>query len=160
MLEGGPVPAKFAASRTVFIPMFSDANNNGRIVRSLEAPRPLTLCNFDCKILPRQWQTMRCIHPSQRWISSRQMTDNIFEVEATRIQGPYHQYPQVPTVSLVPCPTLLNTVPKLTLSRRATNQDNAHQSRTRSVQSSPNRTRLCSQSQRTEVQLVSPTQSL
>ena len=32
------------------------------------------------------------------------------------IQGPYHQYPQVPTVSLpafrlVPCPTLLNTVP-------------------------------------------------
>ena len=28
-----------------------------------------------------------------------------------RIQGPYHQYPQVPTVSLVPCPTLLNAVP-------------------------------------------------
>ena len=28
-----------------------------------------------------------------------------------RIQGPHHQYPQVPTVSLVPCPTLLNTVP-------------------------------------------------
>ena len=28
-----------------------------------------------------------------------------------RIQGPYHQYPQVPTVSLVPCPTLLDTVP-------------------------------------------------
>ena len=26
-----------------------------------------------------------------------------------RIQGPYHQYPQVPTVSLVPCPTFLNT---------------------------------------------------
>ena len=28
-----------------------------------------------------------------------------------RIQGPYHQYPQVPTVSLVFCPTLLKTVP-------------------------------------------------
>ena len=28
-----------------------------------------------------------------------------------RIQGPYHQYPQVPTISFVPCPTLLNTVP-------------------------------------------------
>ena len=28
-----------------------------------------------------------------------------------RIQGPYRQYPQVPTVSLVPCPTLLNIVP-------------------------------------------------
>ena len=91
------------------------------------------------------------------------------------IQGPYHQYPQVPTVSLVPCPTLLNTVPThfthdeiqrvaskpdfhqhllsevmtatfsvsaecpLTVdahSRRATNQDNAHQRHTRSVQSS------------------------
>ena len=26
-----------------------------------------------------------------------------------KIQGPYHQYPQVP--SLVPCPTLLNTIP-------------------------------------------------
>ena len=91
-----------------------------------------------------------------------------------RIQGPYHQYPQVPTVSLVPCPTLLNTVPThfthdetqrvatkpdfhqhfseimtatlcvsaecpLTVdahSWRATNQDNAHQRHTRSVQSS------------------------
>ena len=28
-----------------------------------------------------------------------------------RIQGLYRQYPQVPTVSLVPCTTLLNTVP-------------------------------------------------
>ena len=28
-----------------------------------------------------------------------------------RIQGPDHQYPQVPTVSLVPCLTLPNTVP-------------------------------------------------
>ena len=27
-----------------------------------------------------------------------------------KIQSPYRQYPQVPTVSLVPCPTLLNTV--------------------------------------------------
>ena len=37
-------------SRTVFIPKFSDVDNNGRIVRSPEAPRPLTLCNYDCKI--------------------------------------------------------------------------------------------------------------
>ena len=28
---------------------------------------------------------MRCIHPSQRCISSRQMTDNIFEVETTAL---------------------------------------------------------------------------
>ena len=28
---------------------------------------------------------MRCIHPSQRCISSRQMTDNIFEIETTAL---------------------------------------------------------------------------
>ena len=28
---------------------------------------------------------MRCIHPSQRFISSRQMTDNIFEIETTAL---------------------------------------------------------------------------
>ena len=49
--EGGPVPAQFAASRTVLIPKSSDVDNPGRIVRSPEALRPLTLCNCDCKIL-------------------------------------------------------------------------------------------------------------
>ena len=29
------------------------------------------------------WYTMRCIHPSQRCICSRQVTDNIFEIETT-----------------------------------------------------------------------------
>ena len=91
VIDGGPVPALFAASRTVFIPKFSDVDNNGRIVRSPEAPRPLTLCNCDCKFLTTaicrclQWYTMRCIHPSQRCISSRQMTDNIFEIETTAL---------------------------------------------------------------------------
>ena len=53
-----------------------------------EGPRPLTLCDCDCKILTTaicqgfQWHTMRCLHPFQRCISSRKMTDNIFEVEA------------------------------------------------------------------------------
>ena len=28
---------------------------------------------------------MRCIHPSQRCISSRQVTDNIFEIETTAV---------------------------------------------------------------------------
>ena len=28
---------------------------------------------------------MRCIHPSQRCISSRQVTDNIFEIETTAL---------------------------------------------------------------------------
>ena len=47
----------------------------------------MTLCNCDCKLLTSaicrglHWYTMRCIHPSQRCISSRQMTDNIFEIE-------------------------------------------------------------------------------
>ena len=42
VFEGGPVPALFAASRTVFIPKSSGVHNNGRIVRSMEALRPLT----------------------------------------------------------------------------------------------------------------------
>ena len=32
VIEGGPVPAQFAASRTVFIPKSSDVDNNGRVV--------------------------------------------------------------------------------------------------------------------------------
>ena len=91
VLAGGPVPVQFAASRTVFIPKSSDVDNNGFIVRSPDALRPLTLCNCNCKILTTaicrglHWYTMRCIHPSQRCISSRQMTDNISEVERTAL---------------------------------------------------------------------------
>ena len=74
-----------------FIPKSSYVDNNGRIVRSMEALRPLTLCTCDCKILTTatcrgfEWYTMRCIHPSQRCSSARQMTDNIFEVETTAL---------------------------------------------------------------------------
>ena len=91
ILAGGLVLLQFAASRTVFIPKSSEVDNNGFIVRSPDALRPLTLLNCDCKILTTaicrglQWYTMRCIHPSQRCISSRQMTDNIFEVETTAL---------------------------------------------------------------------------
>ena len=93
VIEGGPVPAQCAASRTVFIPKSSDVDNNCLIVRSPDALRPLTLCNCDWKILITaicrglQWYTMRCIHPhpSQRCISTRQMTDNIFEIETTAL---------------------------------------------------------------------------
>ena len=45
--EGGTIPALFAESRTVFIPKSSDVDDNGRIIRSPDALRPLTLCNFD-----------------------------------------------------------------------------------------------------------------
>ena len=70
LLEGGTVPDHFAESRTVFIPKTSDIDDNGRIIRSPDAFRPLTLCNCDCKLLTSaicrglHWYTMRCIHPS------------------------------------------------------------------------------------------------
>ena len=91
VLEGGAILARYAESRTVFIPKSFDVDNNGRIVRSPEALRPLTVCNCDCKILTTaicrgpQWYTMRCIHLSQRCVSSRQMTDNVFEIETTAL---------------------------------------------------------------------------
>ena len=91
VIESGSVPALFAASRTVVIPKSSDVDNGGFIVRSPNALRPLMLCLCDCKILTMaiyrglQWYTMRCMHPSQRCISSMQMTDNINEVETTAL---------------------------------------------------------------------------
>ena len=87
----GTVPDHFAESKTVFIPKTSDIDDNGRIIRSPDALRPLTLCKCECKLLTSaicrglHWYTMRCIHPSQRFISSRQMTDNIFEIETTAL---------------------------------------------------------------------------
>ena len=72
IFAGGLVPFQFAAGRTVFIPKSSEVDNNGFMMRSPDALRPLTLCNCDCKILTTaicrglQWYTMRYIHPSQR----------------------------------------------------------------------------------------------
>ena len=51
VLEGRNVPTCFAERRTVFIPKTSDTDDLGRIVRSPNALRPLTLCNCNCKIL-------------------------------------------------------------------------------------------------------------
>ena len=51
LLEGGTVPENFAESRTAFIPKTSDIDDNGRIIRSPDALRPLTLCKCDCKLL-------------------------------------------------------------------------------------------------------------
>ena len=36
-----------------------------------------------CRCL--RWYTLQCIHPSQRCISSRQMIDNIFEIETSAL---------------------------------------------------------------------------
>ena len=91
VLEGGVVPTHFAASRTVFNPKSSTVDDNGLIVRSPDALRPLTLCDCDCKILTiaicfgLHRYSIRCIHLAQRCISSRQMTDNTFEVETTAL---------------------------------------------------------------------------
>ena len=52
---------------------------------------PFTLCNCDCKILTTaicrglQRYTMRFIHPSERCISARQMTYNIFEIDTAAL---------------------------------------------------------------------------
>ena len=87
LLEGGTVPEHFAERRTVFIPESSDTDCNGRIIRSPDALRPLTMCNCDCKLMTSaicrglHRYTMRCLHPSQRCVSSRHMADNIFEIE-------------------------------------------------------------------------------
>ena len=47
VLEGRNIPTCFAESRTVFIPKASDTDDLGRIIRSPDALRPLTLCNCD-----------------------------------------------------------------------------------------------------------------
>ena len=69
VLEGNAIPDCFAESGTVFTPKTSDIDDNGRIIRSPDALRPLTLRNCDCKLLTSaicrglHWYTMRCIHP-------------------------------------------------------------------------------------------------
>ena len=89
--EGSTIPTCFAESRTVFIPKTSDTDDLRWIIRSPDALRPLTLCNCECEILTSaicrglHWYTMRCIHTSQRCISSWQMTDNILEIESTAL---------------------------------------------------------------------------
>ena len=91
VLEGSNIPDCFAESRTVFIPKTSDTDDLGRIIRSPYALRPLTLCICDCKLFTSalcrglHWYTMQCIHPSQRCIFSRQMTDNIFVWPTSRV---------------------------------------------------------------------------
>ena len=57
------------------------------ILWSPDALRPLTLCKILTSAICRglQWYTMRCIHPTQRCVSSRQMTDNIFEIETAAL---------------------------------------------------------------------------
>ena len=91
VLEGSVIPDCFAESRTVYIPKTSDVDDLGRIIRSPDALRPLTLCKCDCKlltsaILSRPSLVHYAMHsPSQRCIASRHMTDNIFEIGTTAL---------------------------------------------------------------------------
>ena len=69
-------------------PSLPTVDDNCLIVRSPDALRPLTLCDCDCKTaicFGLHRYSTRCIHPAQRCISSRQMTDNTFEVETTAL---------------------------------------------------------------------------
>ena len=91
VLAGGAVATEFAGSRTVLIPKTSFVDDDGVIVRPPDASHPMTLCDGYCNIITtaicfglHRYST-RCIHPAQRCISSRQMTDNIFEVETTAL---------------------------------------------------------------------------
>ena len=65
-----------------------DIDDNKSIIRSPDELRQSAPCNCDCKLLTTairrslHWYSMRCTHPSQRCISSGQMTDNIFETTA------------------------------------------------------------------------------
>ena len=51
VLEGNTIPDCSVESRTVFIPETSDTDDLGRVIRSPDALRPLTLCNCNCKLL-------------------------------------------------------------------------------------------------------------
>ena len=90
-LRGAALHQEFGACRTVFIPKTSEVDVQGLLIRSLESLRPLTLCNCDCKILTAamcsrlQIYSIECIHPSQRCVTQRIMTDNIFEIETVAI---------------------------------------------------------------------------
>ena len=84
-------PQGFGACRTVFIPESGEVNAQGLLIRSPGSLRPLTLCNCDCKILTAAMcsglrrYSVECIHPSQRCVTQRIMTDNIFEIETAAI---------------------------------------------------------------------------
>ena len=90
-LRGAVLHQGFGACRTVFIPKTSEVDVQGLLIRSPGSFRPLTVCNCDCKILTAamcsrlQRYSIECIHPHQRCVTQRIMTDNIFEIETVAI---------------------------------------------------------------------------
>ena len=91
ILQASALPAGFGACRTVFIPKSGEVDAQGLLIRSLESLRPLTKCNCDCKVLTAAMCSnlrrypIECVHSSQRCITQRVMTDNIFEIESAAV---------------------------------------------------------------------------
>ena len=85
-LEGGNVPDHLPESRIFLNTETSDMDDNGWIVRSPDALRPLTLQlrlqTSYFRHLSRHSLVHHEVHSS---ISSGQMTDNIFEIETTAL---------------------------------------------------------------------------
>ena len=90
-LQGAALPIGFCASRIVFIPKSSETDAHGHIIRSPEALRPLTLCTCDCEIITAAMccglrrYSIECVRPSQRCVTQRIVTENIFEIETAAI---------------------------------------------------------------------------
>ena len=88
---GGLGPSPFRCEQDHIFPKSSTVDDNGLIVRSPDASRSLTWCNCDCKAITTaicfglHRYSIRCIHLAQRCVSSRQMTDNIFEIETSAL---------------------------------------------------------------------------
>ena len=90
---------------------FLFTNAQGLWSRTPEALRPLTLCNCDCKVVTSAMCaglrkcSVECIHPSERGVAQRIMTDNIFEVEtaAVALRTCYAEDPGISSlISLAP----------------------------------------------------------
>ena len=89
-LQGAALPAGFGVSRTVYISKSTEVDAQGRI-RSPETLRLLTSCNCDRKVITAAMcfglrrYSIECIHNSQRCVTQRIMTDNIFEIETAAV---------------------------------------------------------------------------
>ena len=76
VLDGGTIPEFFAEIRTVF--------RHGGLT-PVDAVQLRLQDSYHGDLQRPYWYTVRCLRPSQRCISSRQMTDNIFEIETTAL---------------------------------------------------------------------------
>ena len=89
--SGSPSTLFFGGSRKVVIPETGVVNAQGLLTRSPESLRRLTQCNCDCEILTASGlrrYSVECIHPSQRCVTQRIMTDNIFEIKLNPLPSP------------------------------------------------------------------------